>query len=221
MTFHVQHLIKHVSDLDQIGPRRHDHVHILIRLALPESWQQKLYAPLACLQTMAEGSFKPEQVGQGIGGRKVRALLFLLASSVCGAAPLSEQEIATVYAAAITAANLGEPENFPVVHLLNMGELRKMVGCGDCLVRGSFINNEIYIDEALDLADPHQKSILLHEMVHYLQRAKLGEVKDCNEWLRRELEAFDIQMKELIRQGYSTTSEQDSRSLYTGRVCDP
>jgi hypothetical protein len=151
----------------------------------------------------------------------VRALLFLLASSVCCAAPSSEEQIASVYAAAVVAADLGEPENPPLVHLLNMGELRNMIGCGDCLVRGSFIDNEIYIDEALDFADPHQKSILLHEMVHYLQRAKLGEVKDCNEWLRRELEAFDIQMKELIRQGYSTTSEQDSRSLYTRRACDP
>jgi hypothetical protein len=134
---------------------------------------------------------------------------------------LSEQQIARIYAAAVVAGDLGEPENPPIVHLLNMGELRQMIGCGDCRIRGAFINNEIYIDEALDFADPHVQSILLHEMVHYLQQAKLGEAKDCNEWLRRELEAFDIQIKELIRQGYSPTSEQDSRSLYTKRACDP
>jgi hypothetical protein len=151
----------------------------------------------------------------------VRILLFLFASSVCCAAPLSEQQIARIYAAAVVAGDLGEPENPPIVHLLKIGELRQMVGCRDCRVRGAFIDNEIYIDETLDLADPHEQSILLHEMVHYLQRAKLGEAKDCNEWLRREWEAFDIQMKQLIRQGYSTTSEQDARSLYTNRACDP
>jgi hypothetical protein len=134
---------------------------------------------------------------------------------------LSEQQIASVYAAAVVAGGLGEPERPPIVHLLNIWKLRQMTGCGDCRIRGAFIDNEIYIDEALDFADPHQRSILLHEMVHYLQQAKLGEVKDCNEWLRREWEAFDIQIKELVRQGYSTTSEQDSRALYTRRACDP
>ena len=144
-----------------------------------------------------------------------------MASSVCCAAPLSEQQIASIYAAAVAASDLGEPENPPIVHLLNIGELRQIIGCGDCRIRGAFIENEIYIDEALDFGNPHERSILMHEMLHYLQRAKLGEVRDCNEWLRRELEAFDIQMNELIRQGYSTTSEQDSRSLYTRRACDP
>jgi hypothetical protein len=113
------------------------------------------------------------------------------------------------------------PRSLERQRILPLGELRKMIGCGHCRIRGAVIDNEIYIDESLNLSDPHERSILLHEMVHYLQRAKLGEVKDCSEWLRRELEAFDIQMKELIRQGYSTTSEQDSRSLYTRRACDP
>jgi hypothetical protein len=53
----------------------------------------------------------------------------------------------------------------------------------------------ILIDEGLDLLhDPAAQSVLLHELVHYLQWKATGRKSTkCDEWLAREREAYRIQ----------------------------
>jgi hypothetical protein len=54
-------------------------------------------------------------------------------------------------------------------------------------------NGVITLDNALDFSDPYDASILIHEMVHYVDWAKDGPAKNCAEWLRREQRAYSIQ----------------------------
>jgi hypothetical protein len=55
----------------------------------------------------------------------------------------------------------------------------------------------ILVDDRLDLSgNPAAQSVLLHELVHYLQwRATGRTARTCDEWLAREREAYRIQFR--------------------------
>ena len=60
----------------------------------------------------------------------------------------------------------------------------------------------ILLDQRLDpVNDLNARSILLHELVHFVQWRSAGRnPRSCDEWLKRESEAYDIQFKWLSRQ---------------------
>lgn len=60
----------------------------------------------------------------------------------------------------------------------------------------------ILLDQRLDpVGDLNARSILLHELVHFVQWRTAGRKPgNCDEWLRRESEAYDIQFRWLSRQ---------------------
>lgn len=66
----------------------------------------------------------------------------------------------------------------------------------------------VYIDENLDLEnDIFSKGILVHELIHHVQRMKTGgPALDCKEWRRREHEAYAVQIFWLQKQGWHTGS---------------
>ena len=70
----------------------------------------------------------------------------------------------------------------------------------------------IYLDESMDPeTDVFARSVLLHELVHYVQdiHKELAGLEDCERWFRREREAYHIQKRFLgmvgsrIRVGYA------------------
>ena len=46
--------------------------------------------------------------------------------------------------------------------------------------------------------------ILLHELVHYVQHDRDGPATTCADWLRRERQAYSIQIQALARIGADT-----------------
>lgn len=72
-----------------------------------------------------------------------------------------------------------------------------------CQVYGWFPpGRTIYLDDRLRPdEDSWSKSILLHELVHYVQyrNAPTASVTDCDGWSAREREAYDIQVEWLRR----------------------
>jgi hypothetical protein len=62
----------------------------------------------------------------------------------------------------------------------------------------------VYLDDSLDFERPLDSSILLHELVHYVQHDRDGPATTCAEWLRREQQAYRIQIEALIRVGADT-----------------
>jgi hypothetical protein len=75
----------------------------------------------------------------------------------------------------------------------------------ECRVLGWFAGGrEIYIDERLDPQnDLFHSSIVVHELVHYLQQeaARLSAVSGCGESLALEREAYSVQSSYLTRYG--------------------
>ena len=109
------------------------------------------------------------------------------------------QLAAKLLAAVASLTDYSVPADPPAVALVPHAQLERMA-CGEpCRVYGWFPPGEtIYLDQRLDLRhDPGAQSILLHELVHYVQQ-KSGTFPaggDCKTWLAREWEAYDVQLR--------------------------
>ena len=105
------------------------------------------------------------------------------------------------------------PSTLPELHRLPSSELQKLICGGPCAALAVYRPGEgIFLDEKLKpeirLFD---RSVLLHELVHYLQdlNNQHADMKPCSRWYHREQEAYAIQKNFLIivgspvRVGYS------------------
>jgi Mlc titration factor MtfA (ptsG expression regulator) len=99
------------------------------------------------------------------------------------------------------------PDVLPQIHRVPVAEMQqKICGGRSCSVR-AFYHPEwgVYVDEALDIQnDAFDRSILLHELVHHLQKTTGKFDSMPNVCLRRnaqELEAYEIQNRYLADRG--------------------
>lgn len=105
------------------------------------------------------------------------------------------------------------PLDPPRAVAIDASELKQMA-CSDPQARGCRVfawyapNGTVYIDQALDLKrDVFAQSILVHELVHHVQRLKTGRAAaDCAEWRQREHEAYALQIQWLRNRGWNTGS---------------
>ena len=123
------------------------------------------------------------------------------------AAPLAEDQTAMIYALSHSVSHLPLPEHAPAIHLTSHAKIEAMLkeigvcprGCPG--VKAAQIEERVYVDEALDFGDIQNAAILFHELVHYLQWAKDGEAKTCEEWRNREITAYQLQNLVLNKAG--------------------
>lgn len=121
--------------------------------------------------------------------------------------PLQDKQAASIYAAAYGQYGGALPERAPTVHLVTPAKLHELAGCNHCAIRALHREGHIYIDETLDFSRGYDASILLHEMVHYLQYVALGPTRHCEDWLAREQQAYLIQAEVLYK------AHEDSRPI--------
>ena len=105
------------------------------------------------------------------------------------------------------------PSNLPQLHRLPPAELQHMICGGPCGALAIYRPGEgIYLDEKLKPETSlFDRSVLLHELVHYLQdiNNQHADMKPCARWYHREQEAYAIQKNFLVivgspvRVGYS------------------
>lgn len=112
----------------------------------------------------------------------------------------------------------------PEIHLVPEAEIQQRICAGrPCRVK-AFYHPEwgVFVADSLDIVnDPFDRSILLHELVHHLQKTtgKFDGVPSvCNRRNAQELEAYEIQNRYLAGQqasrrafvmGWSGRCEQD------------
>ncbi|HEX4986545.1 MAG TPA: DUF6647 family protein [Burkholderiales bacterium] len=94
------------------------------------------------------------------------------------------------------------PEALPEIHRVPLAEVRQRFCDGNCSVQAFYRPGEgIYIDEAFDLArDEFARSVLLHELVHHVQRVTGTFQKmpsECDRWYAAERQAYQIQNRYL------------------------
>jgi hypothetical protein len=76
--------------------------------------------------------------------------------------------------------------------------------CGKpCKVMAWYSEGTIYIDNRLDVVNHMgDRSIVVHELVHHVQRMNIGaRAQNCEDWLRREQEAYSAQAQWLHSKG--------------------
>jgi hypothetical protein len=97
------------------------------------------------------------------------------------------------------------PERFPDVHAVPRHALQARVCPAGCGVKAFYLTDEgVFIDAALDLQnDVVARSVLLHELVHYVQAAahRFDALSQCAAWHAKENEAYQIQNEYLRQQG--------------------
>jgi hypothetical protein len=94
----------------------------------------------------------------------------------------------------------------PEVRVLPAAQIERMVCKGPCRIKAFFVPGEgIYLSDALDLEkDAMSQSILLHELVHFVQNttgAFDAAAANCEAWYAQELEAYEVQNAFLRRNG--------------------
>lgn len=93
----------------------------------------------------------------------------------------------------------------PELVLLSSPELQSLVCGRPCPVQGWYSpEGVVYIAAELDMERSLlARSILLHELVHHLQRNRHGrQARNCREWVEREYEARLIQSRWLAAEGW-------------------
>lgn len=90
----------------------------------------------------------------------------------------------------------------PEIHQAPVAEIQQRFCQGTCAAQAFYRPGEgIYIDEKFDLAhDEFARSVLLHELVHHMQRASGTFQKmpsACDRWFAAEQEAYTIQNRYL------------------------
>lgn len=96
------------------------------------------------------------------------------------------------------------PTERPDVHIVPAAQIQQRVCSKPCRARAFYIPNEgIFIDDALDLkGDLYDRSILVHELVHFVQHSSgrfSGEAPGCARYSAEENDAYDIQNKFLAQ----------------------
>jgi hypothetical protein len=100
-----------------------------------------------------------------------------------------------------------QPDQFPTVTYLSSDELSKLACDSKCTVLGHYQGGlTVYLDDKLKPeTNLFDRSVLLHEMVHYLQQLNLPPSKSelsihekCVLWYTREREAYAVQEAFLI-----------------------
>jgi hypothetical protein len=98
------------------------------------------------------------------------------------------------------------PATLPEVHLISEAEMQQRICAGKpCRVKAYYHPDQgVYVNEGMDVInDPFDRSILLHELVHHLQKTtgKFDAMPTvCYRRNAQELEAYEIQNRYLSEQ---------------------
>jgi hypothetical protein len=106
--------------------------------------------------------------------------------------------VSDLFAVISSVSTYPQPYHLPPVYRRPLPELQAMVCKGPCQVRGFYLPPKgVYLNETLDIEhDVVARSVLLHELVHYVQElsGRFNSLPDkCDRWWSREKEAYDIQ----------------------------
>jgi hypothetical protein len=106
-------------------------------------------------------------------------------------------------------SNYRKPDFMPRVSKVSRAEIESTVCSGPCAVKAWHLPEAgIFIDDSLTPeTDLVHRSILLHELVHFLQEVN-GEgasMDQCSRWLHREREAYWLQNQYLALIGNSSS----------------
>jgi hypothetical protein len=100
------------------------------------------------------------------------------------------------------------PSAAPRVSKVSRAQIESTICSGPCAVKAWYLPEDgIFLDDSLmPETNLVHRSILLHELVHYVQEvsADAGSMNACERWLHRERRAYQVQNEYLVRLGNSS-----------------
>lgn len=109
------------------------------------------------------------------------------------------------------------PRDRPNIYRIPHAELENYVCGTHCAIKAWYRPGDgIYLDEILKPeSSVFDRSILLHEMVHFIQdrAGEFANMDDCERWFHREVDAYTVQNRYLGVMGHP------SRVAFTGDNC--
>jgi hypothetical protein len=94
-------------------------------------------------------------------------------------------------------------KELPAISMVSQDEINRVVCKKPCAVRAAYIPDRgVLLADNLDpLNVPLDRSILVHELVHYLQEInnRYSDLTPCKRWFQREHEAYAVQNQYLYR----------------------
>lgn len=133
----------------------------------------------------------------------IAALLTGLSHAARGEpAELTERQAEQLYEMAYKGVGLGAPDFGPTIRLMPIEQIEEIFCGRPCPgLKAAQIGDVILLRADLDMSDPLNASIFLHELVHYVQWAAFGLAKDCEDYRDRETQAYQIQFAMLVQAG--------------------
>jgi hypothetical protein len=137
-----------------------------------------------------------------------------------GSAMPLEQLVPALLGAIDQLSKYRSPAIQPEIYRVARARIAELACPGPCSVRAIYHPGVgIYIDERMQPeSDLFDRSVLLHELVHYVQDLanERGELEPCRRWYFREMEAYAIQKRFLV------LVDSPVRVAYSGRPspCD-
>jgi hypothetical protein len=100
------------------------------------------------------------------------------------------------------------PSVAPRVSKVSRAQIESTICSGPCAVKAWYLPEDgIFLDDSLKPeTNLLHRSILLHELVHYVQEAaaEAASLNACERWLHRERRAYQVQNAYLVRIGNSS-----------------
>ena len=94
-------------------------------------------------------------------------------------------------------------KKLPAISMVSQDEINLVVCKKPCAVRAAYLPDRgVMLADTLDPINvPLDRSILVHELVHYLQEInkRYSELTPCKRWFQREHEAYAVQNQYLYR----------------------
>lgn len=113
------------------------------------------------------------------------------------ATPAIQEVVTSLFLIITELSGYPAPRELPPIHALPPERLQQELCRGSCGVFAYYLDGKgIFLRDDLDVVnDLKARSILLHELVHHVQKesGKFDGLSDCERWFLREDEAYRIQ----------------------------
>lgn len=94
-------------------------------------------------------------------------------------------------------------KQLPPIAIVSQDEINRVVCKSPCAVRAAYmLDRGVLLADTLDpVNEPLDRSILVHELVHFLQEInqRYSELTPCKRWFQREREAYAVQNQYLYK----------------------
>jgi len=149
--------------------------------------------------------------------RTILILLLFFCSSSSAAEQFTNQDLVGLLEEAkrLTAYHKRVP--LPKIVFLSTQDLQKEYCRGSkCEVSAFHRTGVIYLDKQISRDNVIDRSIIVHEFIHYIQRLKVGDTYTCKMWFDKESEAYRLQAEYLNN---NNTSDAPIRNVISKLKC--